>query len=279
MVWSCTSAQLVDTAPTTSMWRNARTVNDPWDQAANLGPLVNTPYRDQYPCLSPDGLLLFFSDDWGFTPRPGGFGGADLWMARRASLSDPWQAPVNLGPVVNGVGEEYQPRIAPDGQRLYFCSQRGVGWGEYEAPILPNCDFNGDGKVDEKDLQILMQHWGQSYPRCDIGPFPWGDGVVDEKDLKVLMEMISANGAGVSPSPHASDVPRDATLSWTSPVFATAHDVYFGTSFEDVEQRGPEQSARRLGQQGPDRDHLRSQRSPYLRPNLLLADRRSRRCP
>lgn len=41
--------------------------------------------------------------------------------------------------------------------------------------------------MDIKDLVILIEHWGQNYPPCDIGPMPWGDGKVDEKDLEVLM--------------------------------------------------------------------------------------------
>ena len=58
----------------------------------------------------------------------------------------------------------------------------------WKAPILPILDFNGDGKVDEKDLAMLVADWGKSNSVCDIGPYPWGDGVVDEKDLRVFME-------------------------------------------------------------------------------------------
>ncbi len=36
------------------------------------------------------------------------------------------------------------------------------------------------------------------------------------------------------PESEATDVPRDVVLSWTAGDFAATHDVYFGTSFEDV---------------------------------------------
>ncbi|MFQ6036135.1 MAG: LamG-like jellyroll fold domain-containing protein, partial [Sedimentisphaerales bacterium] len=36
------------------------------------------------------------------------------------------------------------------------------------------------------------------------------------------------------PAGEATDVPRDVTLSWTPGVFANTHDVYFGTTFNDV---------------------------------------------
>ncbi len=168
------------------------TVNDPWGEPANLGPVVNTTNSEDFPYLSPDGLVLFFSDRNNGPFRPGGYGGGDLWMARRASRSDPWQPPVNLGPTVNSLSFDGCLRISPDGRMLYFSSERpggfGGAWGDiWQAPILPIVDFNGDEKVDVNDLVTLIEHWGQNEPSVDIGPTPWGDGVVDVKDLEVLM--------------------------------------------------------------------------------------------
>jgi hypothetical protein len=163
------------------------TTNDPWGDAVNLGPIVSSPYGEADPSLSPDGLLLFFSDYYlTAPPRPGGYGGPDTWMARRASLSDPWQTPVNLGPRVNGPGPQTLPRISLDGRTLYFWGNH-PGEGVWQAPIIPIVDFNGDGKVDIQDLVRLIESWGKGNPSVDMGPFPWGDGVVDEKDLEVLM--------------------------------------------------------------------------------------------
>jgi hypothetical protein len=51
-------------------------------------------------------------------------------------------------------------------------------------------DFNGDGKVDASDMCIILDHWGENYPLCDIGPRPFGDGIVDVQDLIVLAEYI-----------------------------------------------------------------------------------------
>jgi len=53
-----------------------------------------------------------------------------------------------------------------------------------EIEVEPIVDFNGDGKVDMKDLLKLIDAWGQDAPGFDIVP----DGVVDAKDLEVLME-------------------------------------------------------------------------------------------
>jgi hypothetical protein len=209
------------------IWVTTRpTVNDPWGPPANLGPAVNSPYGDFDPVISPDGLLLFFdsrddSDRWG------------TYMTRRATKSDRWGPRTYLGSILNPSGEigtERPGGVSFDGSILYvFCSIQRTIW---QVPILPVVDFNGDGKVDEKDLVLLVADWGKTNSVCDVGPFAWGDGVVDEKDLGVLMESL------VTPRPNATDVACDAALSWISPAFAQTCDVYLGTSLEAVNNAG-----------------------------------------
>ncbi len=50
--------------------------------------------------LSWDGLELYFDT----RDRPGGYGGWDIWVAKRASVQDPWGPAVNLGPGINSAG-------------------------------------------------------------------------------------------------------------------------------------------------------------------------------
>jgi hypothetical protein len=173
-----------------------------WQVPENLGPLVNSPYQDQLFSLSPDGLLLVFTDGYYFsdTPRPGGYGGNDMWVTRRASLSDPWQVPVNLGPKVNGPDADGEPRISPDGRTLYFRSNRSGNLSQYQTPIVPVVDFNGDGQVDGKDLLIMITEFGGTDALCDIGPYAWGDGVVDFEDFKVLAEYLEPEKDVVDPT-------------------------------------------------------------------------------
>ncbi len=164
------------------------TTNDPWGEPVNLGPTVNSSYNDRGPCISPNGLLLFFSSN-----RPGGFGDRDLYMTRRATIDDDWAIPVNLGPTINTSAYDCFVAILPDGYTLYFASSRpgGVGGPDlWQAPILPIVDLNGDGIVDSADMCIMVDHWGEYYPLCDIGPTPLGDGIVDVQDLIVLAEHL-----------------------------------------------------------------------------------------
>jgi hypothetical protein len=85
------------------------------------------------------------------------------------------------------------PSLSPDQKTLYFGSDQpgGIGsWDMYEVPIVPILDFNGDGIVYILDLCVMVDHWGEDYSLCDIGPMPWGDGIVDVQDLIVLVEHL-----------------------------------------------------------------------------------------
>jgi len=174
------------------LWVTTRTTtSDPWGEPMNLGPMINSEYNECAPCLSPDGRVLFFSDStYVTTHRPGGYGGSDIWMTRRQTLSDPWQAPVNLGPKVNSSAHDFLTCISPDGSTLYFCTISGNIWNSWQAPITPIIDFNGDGIVNATDMCIMVEYWSTNQPLCDIGPMSLGDGIVDVQDLVVLSEYL-----------------------------------------------------------------------------------------
>ena len=276
-----------------------------WDAPVRLDAPVNSPWSEKGPCISPDGLELYFSDatyeEGACTSHPIGYGNGDLWVSRRASKEDPWGTPENLGLMVNSEQREDSPSLSADGLSLYFQSIRSSGYGYYDLyvskraskhhpwgpavnvgppvntaqheatpflspdglslffsagahqlPFLSNiyvsrretvdspwggpklfepvqlpglefhlsfsekdstiyfdnssdfyglytlwrvdvhpvADFNGDGRVDGKDVLIMTASWGQDDSLCDIGPTAFGDGVVDLQDVVVLAEYI-----------------------------------------------------------------------------------------
>ena len=176
------------------IWVSRRsTLDSVWGAPVNLGPVINSSASERLPVVSSNGLLLVFADDTFL--RPGGFGDGDLWMARRWNVSDPWNPPLNLGPIVNTSYREAIPRLSPDDSMIYFNSEKPGGFGGwygdiYQAPIIPIVDFNGDGRVDDYELSKLADAWGQHELSCDVGPTPLGDGVVDVNDLIVLTQYI-----------------------------------------------------------------------------------------
>ena len=165
------------------------TANDPWGDPVNLGPIVNSPYLDVVQPLN-DLVLLIAST------RPGGYGGSDWWMSRRASVSEPWETPMNLGPTFNSAEEDcWSSIISFDPPTLWWADST---WEYYQAPIVSTVDLNGDGKVDIADVFIMLEHWHTNHPLGDIGPMPWGDGIVDAQDLIVLAEHMANNPGDVN---------------------------------------------------------------------------------
>ncbi len=173
------------------LWVTTRAKSDDdWGPAVNLGATVNTaPFTDGGPSISTDGLMLFFHSD-----RPGGYGDSDLYVTMRATTSDPWSTPVNLGPTINSSSHDGAPSISDDGSTLFFGSKRpgGLGSGDlWQVSIEPIVDLNSDGIVDSADICIIIDHWSTDESLCDVAPMPWGDGIVDVKDLVLLAEHLT----------------------------------------------------------------------------------------
>jgi len=85
-------------------------------------PNINSRFYESYPCLSPDGNVLYFS-----SAREGGSGGADIWFSTK--VNNVWQRPENLGKTINSPGNEYAPFLHADGQTFYFSSDFHLGFG------------------------------------------------------------------------------------------------------------------------------------------------------
>jgi WD40-like Beta Propeller Repeat len=106
------------------------TRDDEWGPPINLGPIINTSFNESVPAFSRDGHLLFFA-----TGRPGGFGGADIWVSRREHTHDDfaWQPAQNLGAGVNSTSTDAGPSYFDNDEvgvpQLYFNSNRPGGPG------------------------------------------------------------------------------------------------------------------------------------------------------
>ncbi|NLZ04254.1 MAG: LamG domain-containing protein, partial [Phycisphaerae bacterium] len=92
-------------------------------------------------------------------------------------------------------------------------------------------------------LGETTQNWiGRSQYDAD----PYFNGAVDDlriynvvlsdRQIQTVMSGLSTGlASGPVPANEAIDVPREMVLGWTAGQFAATHDVYFGTSFADVD--------------------------------------------
>jgi Tol biopolymer transport system component len=134
------------------LWVTQRSsVNEPWGRPQNLGPNINSSFKENAPTLSIDGHFLFFGSD-----RPGPCGHFDIWMSHRKNRHDDfsWEAPVDLGCTLNGSTDDDGPTFYVDKESdvttLYFTSFNRPGnigdWDIYSATL------NEDGTFDTPQL-------------------------------------------------------------------------------------------------------------------------------
>jgi len=107
---------------------------------------LNTTCNEEQPSLRRDGLEMFLASN-----RPGGFGGSDIWVSTRATTSDPWSCPVNLGSSINTAGTEQRPALSFDGRSLYFFSDRPGGFGATDLYVSTRTRLDDFDDGDDDD--------------------------------------------------------------------------------------------------------------------------------
>ncbi len=155
------------------------TVTDKWETPTRVQLNHSGPKRN--PCISADGLELYFCDGWPplFVSQcsPGEYGNGDIWVTKRATIKDLWETPVNLGPTVNYSGHDGGPSISSDGLSLYFHSARSNStalffwdlyvserpskndpWGKphYLGNLINSSAFNGNPTISPDNLSLYF---------------------------------------------------------------------------------------------------------------------------
>jgi len=193
------------------LWVTMRTtVSDPWGPPVNLGSTVNCPTWDYDPSISADELELYFTSN-----RPGGHGGTDIWVAKRATTDDPWSEPVNIGPVVNTAIYSQSPSISADGLAIFFESNRSGGVGNsdiwmtmrattvdpWQEPVNlgPPVNSTGYEKMPDISADGRTLYFGSNrsggVSKWDLWQAPIipivdlnGDGIVDAADMCIVVD-------------------------------------------------------------------------------------------
>lgn len=77
-------------------------------------------------CINSDASIIYFSSN-----RKGGFGGTDIYEARRLP-NGKWSDARNMGPIINTSQDEDFPNLSPNGKTLYFSSKGHSSMGGYD---------------------------------------------------------------------------------------------------------------------------------------------------
>lgn len=117
--------------------------NDKWNAPELLEIFSDSSISVGQPHLSPDQLTLYFISD---NPN-GGIGGKDIWKMTRASKTDNWGSPFNLGADINTEFDELFPSVDNKGN-LYFATDGRIGMGGLDI-------FKATPTTDGFDVQNL----------------------------------------------------------------------------------------------------------------------------
>ncbi len=88
-------------------------------------------YSSGHPCISPDGMTLYFVSD-----NPAGHGGTDIWICQKDTTTGKWLEPKNAGIMINTPNNEMFPYVA-DNNGLYFSSNGRPGYGRLDLYYIP----------------------------------------------------------------------------------------------------------------------------------------------
>lgn len=105
------------------IWYSVKQLDGTWSPAKNLGPIINTRGNEVSPFYHPIHHVLYFSSNgqlvnFGIKDTLGIYHTYDIYKSRK--LQGRWQEPYNIGPLVNGSGDEYYFTIDSKGKDLFY---------------------------------------------------------------------------------------------------------------------------------------------------------------
>ncbi len=128
--------------------------NGYYGKPINLGPTVNSPYKEYTPYI--DGDLIYFSSN-----RKGGEGGLDVYVTK---LDGSIPKPINLGSTINSKRDDFSFIINSEKLQGYFSSNRDGGEGDddiytfVQKTTIALCDQSVAGIVKDKITGLTVQN-------------------------------------------------------------------------------------------------------------------------
>lgn len=98
------------------IYRCVKLPNGQWSLAQNLGPNINTPYDEESPFMSADGVTFYFSSQGHAT-----MGGFDI-MFSILGEDGQFSTPINMEYPINSTDDDLYLVASPDNKRLYYAS-------------------------------------------------------------------------------------------------------------------------------------------------------------
>jgi hypothetical protein len=169
-----------------------------WSHAKNLGPNINSKWKDEHVIFTQDGKTMYFA-----SIREDGMGNYDIY--RSHFKNGEWSSAKGLPAPINTERDEFDVFVTLDGKRLFFASNRdnqGEYWdcdiyvsfwdkGEWEVPQIFHEKFCTPGKPD----------WGIAIPR-DFSTVVFSSGREPAREKMVqIFQSFRKNNDWTEPKP------------------------------------------------------------------------------
>ncbi|MBU1100115.1 MAG: hypothetical protein KKA84_06900 [Bacteroidetes bacterium] len=108
-----------------------RLVNGQYTQPENIGTSINTNVGEGVGYVDPNERFIIYESN-----KTGGYGQHDMYISY-GNPDDTWNAPVNLGAVINTNSEDSYPSITADGKYFFFVTQKSgdAGYATYWVDV------------------------------------------------------------------------------------------------------------------------------------------------
>jgi hypothetical protein len=111
----------------TDLYMARKLPNGMWALPQNLGPVINTKYKEDFPQIAPDGKTLYFSSQ-----GHNGMGDFDLFKTEWNEEENTWSTPKNLGYPINTPGDDRCISFTQDNRVAYISAAREGGFGDLD---------------------------------------------------------------------------------------------------------------------------------------------------
>jgi peptidoglycan-associated lipoprotein len=113
----------------------------------NLGPIVNTIHREQFPFMTSDDAVLYFASD-----GHQGLGGLDIFMSQQ--VNNEFEKPLNLGATINTNSDDFAYVVDLNKNRGYISSNRKDSDNLYTFQRIENEEsFTLQGDIKDKNTK------------------------------------------------------------------------------------------------------------------------------
>lgn len=186
--------------------------NGGWDKPVNMGPKINTPFKEDAPFLSRDGKTLYFASE-----GHNSMGGFDIFKTVRDENGE-WSDPINIGAPINSSGNDIYYVENAEGTLAYYASMRPGSFGyldlytaSFECQNIPTTEINGYAIYAENHLpvngfiKITNKDTGEEAGSYQIDPKTGKYTMVLKPDETYYLELIVAQSKYNEVRPHQEE--------------------------------------------------------------------------